>query len=308
MSVTCGEALQQGTAYLRRCHIDSARLDAEVLLTFILETDRTALYRDRDRLLTPDEHQRFVGLIARRGGHEPLAYLTRRREFWSLPLTVRPGVLIPRPETEWVVETALRYARPVIQQRGRCRIIDVGTGSGNIAIAMAASLTDVVVTAVDISGEALSIAQANAHTCHVAERITFLRGDLLSPFNPRRVRFDLLLSNPPYIAADELSSLPNTVRCYEPHLALNGGDDGLAFYRRLIAEGPHYLADAGVAIVEVGYQQAGEVAQLYTQSLQWDVLEVVKDYSGIERVVVAQRRQRGAARHGLHRDRRRSPA
>ena len=295
MSVTCGAALQWGTAYLRRCHSDSARLDAEVLLIHTLGCDRTVLYRDPDRLLTPDEEQRFSRLIARRGRHEPLAYLTGTREFWSLPLSVRPGVLIPRPETEWVVETALRYALAVVQQRGRCRILDVGTGSGNIAIAMAASLTDAVVTAVDISGEALRIAQSNARSCNVAERVTFLRGDLLSLFNPRSRPFDLILSNPPYIAAGELSSLPDTVRCYEPHLALDGGDDGLAFYRRLIAEGPPYLSDAGVAIVEVGYQQAAEVARLYTQSLQWDVLEVVKDYSGIERVVVAQDRHGGNA-------------
>ncbi|HXH10072.1 MAG TPA: peptide chain release factor N(5)-glutamine methyltransferase [Alphaproteobacteria bacterium] len=308
MSVTYGEALQWGTAYLQRCQVDSARLDAEVLLAHCLGCERTALYCHRDQRLRSKVWQRFAELMARRGAHEPLAYLTGVREFWSLPLSVRPGVLIPRPETEWVVETALRYAPSFTQQGRRCRILDIGTGSGNIAIAMAASLADVIVIAIDISREALVVAQSNARACGVVERVTFVQGDLLGPLNPRGTPFDLLLSNPPYIAAGEIASLPKTVRGYEPHLALDGGDDGLSLYRRLIAAGPQYLSEAGVAIVEVGYQQAGEVSQLFTQSQQWDVLEVVKDYSGIERVVVAQRRQQGAARHGLHRDRRGSPA
>jgi release factor glutamine methyltransferase len=308
MSLTCSEALRWGTAYLQRCGIDSARLDAEVLLSYVRGSDRTALYRDGERVLTPGEERRFAQLMARRGAHEPLAYLTGVREFWSLALAVRPGVLIPRPETEWVVETALRHARAFVEESGRCRILDVGTGSGNIAIAVAATLAEAVVTAVDVSWEALTVAQRNARSCNVADRVAFLQADLLSALNPRRARFDLLLSNPPYIAVQELSSLPETVRCYEPRLALDGGDDGLTFYRRLIAEGPRLLSEDGVAIVEVGYRQAGEVARLYTQSQLWDVLEVVKDYSGIERVVVAQRRHKGAARHGLHRDRRRRPA
>jgi release factor glutamine methyltransferase len=221
---------------------------------------------------------------------------------------VRPGVLVPRPDTEWVVETALRYALPVAQQCGRCRILDIGTGSGNIAIAMAASMAAAVVTALDISREALSVAQCNACSSGVAQRVTFLQSDVFGALHPRRARFDLLLSNPPYIAAEELSSLPDTVRRYEPLLALHGGADGLAFYRRFSAEGLQYLAAGGVMIVEVGYQQAAAVVRLYTQAWQWDVLEVVKDYNGIERVVVAQHRQRGAARHGWYRDRRGGPA
>jgi release factor glutamine methyltransferase len=303
MSVTAGAARRWGISYLQGCHIDSARLDAEVLLAHVLGLDRTALYRDGAQVLTPDDHQRFARLIGRRGAHEPVAYLTGMREFWSLPISVRPGVLIPRPDTEWVIETALRYAGPVVQQRGRCRILDIGTGSGNIAIAMATSLVDAVVTAIDIAWGALSVAQHNARSCGVAQRVTLLQSDGFAALHPRRACFDMLLSNPPYIAAGELSSLPDTVRCFEPHLALHGGADGLTFYRRFSAEGPLYLAVGGVMIVEVGYQQAAEVARLYTQSLQWDVLEVVKDYSGIERVVVAQHRQKGAARHGLHRDR-----
>jgi release factor glutamine methyltransferase len=308
MSVTCDEALRWGTAYLQRCRIDSARLDAEVLLAHCLGGERPVLYRDRDRRLPAALWQRFIDLITRRSAHEPLAYLTGVREFWSLPFTVRPGVLIPRPETEWVVETALRYAPPFIQQTGRCHILDVGTGSGNIAIATAASLADATVLAIDISSEALAVAQSNARACGVAERVAFVRGDLLGPLHPWRAHFDLLLSNPPYIAAGEMASLPETVRGYEPPLALDGGEDGLSFYRRLSAEGPQYLSEWGVAIVEVGYQQAGAVSQLFAQAQQWDVVEVVKDYSGIERVVVAQRRPKGAARHGLHRDRRWRPA
>jgi release factor glutamine methyltransferase len=263
-----------------------------------LRWERTALYRERDYQLTPDEDARFRALVRRRGAHEPIAYLTGEREFWSLPLAVQPGVLIPRPDTEWVVEAALRYASQLLRLHSRCHVLDIGTGSGNIAIAVAASLALVEVTASDSSPEALTVAQLNAQSCHVAERIHFVCGDLLTPFHPGRMRVDLLLSNPPYIAAEEWQALPTTVRCYEPRQALDGGSDGLLFYRRVFAEGAAYLTEHGIAIVEVGYGQAGDVAHLVTQSQQWDLLEVVKDYGGIERVVVARRRQGGAARHG----------
>jgi release factor glutamine methyltransferase len=308
MTVTSAEALRWGITYLQACGIEGARLDAEVLLAHCVRWERTALYRVRDYQLTADEHARFHDLVTRRGAHEPVAYLTGEREFWSLPFAVRPGVLIPRPDTEWVVEAALRYAPPFLQSRSRCRILDVGTGSGNIAIAVAASLAEVEVTAIDISPEALAVAQLNAQSCQAAERVHFVCGDLLSPLHPGRSRFDLLLSNPPYIAADEWLALPTTVRCYEPREALDGGSDGMLFYRRLFAEGRPFLSDDGIAIVEVGHGQAGDVSRLAMQSQLWELLEIVKDYGGIERVVVAQRRQGGVARHGLHRNRRWSPA
>ena len=296
MIITSGEALRWGIIYLQQRGIETARLDAEVLWAHCVRRERMALYCDRDYPLTAEEYAHFQQFIARRGTHEPLAYLTEEREFWSLPLAVRPGVLIPRPDTEWVVETALRYARASFRQELRCRVLDIGTGSGNIAIAIAATLAAAEVVAIDISRQALAVAQMNAHTCGVADRVTYIRGDLLGPLNPRQARFDLLLSNPPYIPTDALSTLPHTVRCYEPREALDGGPDGLLFYRRLVAEGPQYLRPDGIAIVEVGYNQAGDVSRLFVQSQQWKLLEVVKDYSSTERVVVAQHRHGGAAR------------
>jgi release factor glutamine methyltransferase len=293
MTVTCAEALHWGGTYLQAGGIESARLDAEVLLMHCLGWERAALYRARDYELTADEEARFHELVRRRSAHEPIAYLIGEREFWSLPLAVRPGVLIPRPDTEWVVEAALRYAPQFLRLRSRCKALDVGTGSGNIAIAVAAGLATVDVTAIDISAEALAVARLNAQSCQVAERVHVVCGDLLSPFHPSRVRFDLLLSNPPYIAAEEWRALPTTVRCYEPREALDGGSDGLLFYRRIFAEGLPVLADDGIAIVEVGHRQAGDVSCLLMQSQQWELLEIIRDYSGIERVVVAQRRQRG---------------
>jgi release factor glutamine methyltransferase len=290
MTVAAAEALSWGETHLQSHSVESARLDAEVLLMHCLRWERAVLYRERDYRLTPGEEARFRDLVRRRGAHEPVAYLTGEREFWSLPLAVRPGVLIPRPDTEWVVETALRYATQFLQRRTRCRILDVGTGSGNIAIAVAASLAAADVTALDISPGALAVAQLNAQSCHVAERILFACGDLFHPLHPHRARFDLLLSNPPYIAADEWRALPPTVRCYEPRQALDGGSDGLVFYRRLFSEGSPYLAENGIAIVEVGHRQAGDVSHLLMQSLEWQLLGIVKDYGGIERVVVAQRR------------------
>ena len=294
MTVTCAEALRWAGTYLQARGIDTARLDAEVLLMHCLRWERTALYCARDYQLTPDEDARFHELVRRRGAHEPIAYLTGEREFWSLPLAVRPGVLIPRPDTEWVVEAALRYAPQFLRLRSRCHVLDIGTGSGNIAIAVATSLALVDVTAIDSSLEALAVAQLNAKSYHVAERVHFVCGDLLNPLHPSCVRFDLLLSNPPYIAAEEWHTLPNTVRCYEPRQALDGGNDGLIFYRRLFAEGSPYLAEHGIAIVEVGHRQAGDVSRLAMQSQQWELIEIIKDYGGIERVVVARHRQRGS--------------
>ena len=291
MTVTSVEALRWGGAYLQACGIESARLDAEVLLMHCLGWERTALYCDRDYQLTPDEDARFYALVRRRGLDEPLAYLTGEREFWSLSLAVRPGVLIPRPDTEWVVEAALRYAPQFLHLHSRCKVLDIGTGSGNIAIAVAASLALVDVTAIDNSLEALAVAQINAQSCHVAERVHCICGDLLNSLHPNRARFDLLLSNPPYIAAEEWYALPTTVRFYEPRQALDGGSDGLVFYRRLFAEGWPYLSENGIAIVEVGHGQAGDVSCLLMQSQQWEVIEIIKDYSSIERVVVARRRQ-----------------
>jgi release factor glutamine methyltransferase len=293
MTVTCSESLRWGKTYLQAHGIETARLDAEVLLMHCLRWERTALYCERDYQLTPDEEARFRDMVRRRGAHEPIAYLTGEREFWSLPLAVRPGVLIPRPDTEWVVEAALRYAPQLLHQHSRCHVLDIGTGSGNIAIAVAASLASVNVTAIDSSLEALAVARFNAQSCHVAERIRFVCGDLFTPLYSGRVRADLLLSNPPYIAAEEWQALPTTVRCYEPRQALDGGSDGLLFYRRLFAEGAPYLAEHSIAIVEVGHRQADEVSRLLMQSQHWELIEIVTDYGGIERVVVARHRREG---------------
>jgi release factor glutamine methyltransferase len=293
MTVTSAAALRWGVTYLQGCGIESARLDTEVLLTHCLGWERTALYRELDYQLTSIEDARFRELVKRRGADEPIAYLTGAREFWSLPFAVRPGVLIPRPDTEWVVEAALRYAPQFLRLHSRCKVLDIGTGSGNIAIAVAASLAEADVTAIDISPEVLALVQLNAQSCQVAERVHCVCGDLLSPLHPSHARFDLLLSNPPYIAAEEWLTLPTTVRCYEPRTALDGGSDGLLFYRRLFSEGSRYLSDDGIAIVEVGHRQAADVSRLLMQSQQWELLEIVKDYGDIERVVVAQRRQGG---------------
>lgn len=301
MSLTRARALAWGVATLRRRRIDTPRLDAEVLLAHSLGCERAALYRDTPAPLPAPVLARFQELVHRRAAHEPLAYLIQSREFWSLPLTVRAGVLIPRPETEFVVEAALHYAKPCIRQAGRCRILDVGTGSGNIAIAVASDLGHVAIVATDLSAEALAIAQANARACGVADRITFLQCNLIGALNPRRARFDLLLSNPPYIATHEHALLPETIRCYEPRMAFDGGDDGLRFYRRLIAEAAQFLHNGSAAIVEVGDRQAGAVCRLFEQSAGWKCVDVIKDYAGVERVVVAQCTQGGAELHGSDR-------
>ena len=273
------KVLKWTTGYLAERGIEGGRLDAELLLADLLQLDRVGLYLNFDRPLDPGELARFRERVGRRARREPLQYILGRAEFWSLPFRVGPAVLVPRPDTEVLVEEALDRA-PVTPQ-----ILDVGTGSGAIAVALAHELPAARVTALDISATALAVAQQNAADNGVAERIRFVEGDLhaLAP-----EAFDLVVANPPYIAEGELAGLMPEVRDFEPRLALAGGADGLDAYRALARQAPRLLTAAGWLLVEVGAGQAEAVRALLAAAGLTNLF-CRDDYAGVPRVVGGQR-------------------
>ena len=272
---TVGDALAAAIARLAAAGVPEPRADAEVLLARALETTRAGLVVAARRPLPGPAARDFVALVARRVTREPLAYITGEREFWSLPLAVDRRVLVPRPETELVVETALRVA-PAAR-----RILDVGTGSGAIAAALARERPAARVWASDLAAEALAVARANL--ARHAPGVTLVRGDLLTAF--RAAAFDLVVANPPYVTDAELDGLAPEVRDHEPRVALAAGPDGLGALRRLVAESPRVVAPGGWLVVEVGVEQAAAVRRLAETTGSCVRIEVVRDHAGIERVV-----------------------
>jgi release factor glutamine methyltransferase len=278
-SWTVLKVLQWTAGYLQEQGIEGARLDAELLLTEVLKLDRVGLYVNYDRPLEAPELAAYRQLVARRARREPVAYILGRSEFWSLPLLVRPDVLIPRPDTEVLVEEALQRAGD------QSRILDVGTGSGAIAIALAHELPNAQVVAIDISDAALAVAQENAHTNGVAERLSFQPGDLQRlPAGP----FELIVANPPYIPLGDLVALQPEVRDFEPQLALAGGMDGLDCYRALAMQSCQCLAAGGWMLLEVGIGQAEAVQQLLITAGLTEIF-CRNDYAGVARVVGGRR-------------------
>ena len=260
--------------------IDAPRLDAELLLAETLGLDRVGLYVNFERPLQGDELAAFRARVKRRAAREPLAYILGHTEFWSLPLKVTPAVLIPRPDTELLVEESL----PRLGDGPR-QVLDIGTGSGALAIALAHERPACTVTAIDVSMAALDVAAENAHANGVAERIRFVPGDLGAlPAGP----FDLVVANPPYIPSGELATLMPEVRDFEPPLALDGGADGLAAYRTIVAQADTVVTVGGWLLVEVGAGQAAAVQALFAAAGLTEVF-VSRDLAGIERVVGGRR-------------------
>lgn len=267
--------LRWTAAFFEEKGIDSGRLDAELLLANTLDLDRVGLYLDFDRPLTKNELAGFRNKVQRRAGREPVQYILGETEFWSLPLQVSPDVLIPRPDTEVLVEEALKRCD------GPVDVIDVGTGSGAIAIAIAHDRPSVKITAIDSSSLALEVARGNAGRLGLTDRISFQQVDLaLLPQGP----YDLVVSNPPYIAAAEWETLMPEVSTFEPRVALYGGEDGLDAYRHLARQSPDILKPGGWLLVEVGAEQSGAVLGLFTSAGLTET-GVRNDYAGIPRVV-----------------------
>lgn len=275
----CDAALRRAVEQLRRAGADSPELDAELLLAHLLGVERASLLTHPERPLSPSEERGFAALLRRRAGHEPLPYITGHREFYGLDLLVNPQVLIPRPETELLVDLALSVAPSI----SPLLAADVGTGSGAIAIALAVHLPRALVYATDISAGALALAEENAARHGVAERIRFLRGDLCHPL-PEPVH--LLVSNPPYLSDADLEEAQPEVARFEPRLALHGGIDGLAIIRRLLALAGDFLLPGGVLLLEIGEAQGTTVCRLAHRSFPTVLPELFQDYAGLDRLLL----------------------
>lgn len=280
--------LGKSTGFLGGKSSATPRLDAELLLAEVLGVERIDLYINFDQPLNPDEVDRYRELIRRRSQGEPVAYILGRAHFRDLTLKVGSAVLVPRPETEHVVEAALALLVERDWSTGPPRVLDLGTGSGAIALAIAAAWPDAAICAVDNSEPALRIAEENAAASALSSSVSFHHSDLFDDLDPVDT-FDLIISNPPYIAADEWESLPVDVREFEPQEALFGGADGLDYYRRIIAEAHQFLKPDGSLILEVGYRQAGDVQRLLEESGGYRQTSVGQDYAGHDRVVIARR-------------------
>lgn len=289
--MTVLELLNWSTDCFKDHHIENPRLNAELLLARSLSLSREQLYIRFNDQLKEKERGAMERLIGRRIAGEPLQYILGRQEFWSIDFKVDPRVLIPRPETELLVEQALLILSE--NPLGRTPyVLEIGTGSGAVAISLAKEVGDLFLVATDISRDALLLAKENAKAGGVLHQVAFVKSDLFEPFPPLggREPFDLILSNPPYITFSQIDELPKEVRDYEPIVALNGGEDGLDFYRRIITQTPYYLRRGGWLLLEVGQGQSRIVSQRIEEGSHFLKPESIPDLSGIERVVKAQRK------------------
>ncbi len=281
---TIGQLISQGEAFLSEKGIHPGRLTAELLLAKVLQCDRSSLYQRIHEEVAEASMGEFYRLLERRVSHYPLQYLTGHQEFWSLDLLVSPGVFIPRPDTEVLVETVIQHntsSNPII--------VDQGTGCGNIAIALAFEIPRCQIYAVDISPTALAVAKTNALKHRVSDRIVFVEGDLFAPLADLGLhhRIDWVVSNPPYITKSQLHSLQPEVKRYEPPLSYRAPGGGLHIYQRIITESESFLREGGHLAVEVGAGQHQKVAALFAQWSRWNVIEIRTDLGGIPRAVIA---------------------
>ena len=278
-----GDALRWAVRLLVARGADTPRLDAELLLAHLLDVDRAQVLIRRDDCLTPTQVERFTELVQRRVRHEPVAYLIGERAFYDVDLRVTPATLIPRPETEHLVEEALTWAK---KQSGRLRVVDVGTGSGAIAIVLARHLPEATVWAVDLSLPALRVAWENVRRYGLSERVWLVQSNLLKPMG---AAFDLILANLPYVSMADMAVLEPNVADYEPHLALEGGTDGTEIMTRLIEQLPARLACPGLALFEIDPRQAGPLQAAAAVLLPDARALLVHDLAGHERVLRIER-------------------
>jgi release factor glutamine methyltransferase len=302
--VDVGELLRTTADWFKKQGLESPRLDAELLLGHVLGLDRLRLYTSFDRPVTPGERDRFRELVRRRGRREPVAYILGRREFFSRDFAVDRRVLIPRPDTETLLQAALDLLGPAREPAGEPGpepgpepppgggplVLDYGTGSGCVAVTLACERPTLRVLALDVSADALAVAKSNVERHGVADRVGFVRGDGLAAL-PERFRAALsgIVANPPYVPEEERARLAPDVRDWEPALALFPGSDALLHYRRLAAEAGAWLSPGGWLAMEVGAGQAAAVADLLHAAPGWTAPRSIPDLARIDRVVVSTR-------------------
>lgn len=278
---TIFEILKTAVKKLESAEIENPRLDSEILLAYVLNCRRLKLYTDSEKILTDEEISRFENLIERRAEKNPVAYLIGTKEFMGFNFVVTPDVLIPRPDTEILTQCAIDF----FQNNGGKNFLDIGTGSGAICISILKFCKNISACAVDISKKSLEVAEFNAGKFGVDDRVNFFCGNLFEPVEGKI--FDAVISNPPYIPTNDLENLQDEVK-REPKTALDGGADGLDFYRKIIHDAPKFLSDGGLLAFEIGINQAEEVKKIFEEN-NFCNIEILKDLAGIERVIFARR-------------------
>ena len=277
---TISSLLNWTVNYFKSKNIQSARLDAEVLLSHVLRQERIYLYVHFDEPMEQNELSKFREYVKKRAQHVPIAYIIGEREFMGLPFKVTKDTLIPRPDTEILVENVLNN----VDKDKEIEMVDIGTGSGAIILSLLVNLPKVQGKTVDISSKAIEVAKENAVNLQVNDRCEFFVGDLFAPLDGSK--FDVIVSNPPYIPKKDIATLEADVKEYEPVSALTDGGDGLSYYRRLLSEGKAYIKENGFIALEIGIYQSNDVKQIAMDN-GWKNIKIIKDYAGIDRVVLA---------------------
>ena len=272
---------QTGIEQLERAGIAEAKLDARLLLEYACDTDHSTLFAHPDREVSDKELEAYRELLARREQREPVAYILGNWDFMGLTFRVNGDVLIPEQDSELLVEEAMRFCEDGM------KVLDLCTGSGCIGLSLLRFTNYTNLVATDISAKALDVARSNAESLGLSDRATFIETDLFPEIPDKDKRYDLILSNPPYIASSVIEGLAPEVRDYEPRLALDGDEDGLAFYRRIVQNAGDYLYSSGYLIMEIGYDQAEAVTGLMEADGRYHDIEVIKDYGGNDRVIRA---------------------
>lgn len=281
--MTVLEVIQRSAEFLQQKGVESPRLQIELMLAQVLRLPRLKLYMNFDRTLKDEEVNRLREMVRRRATREPLQHILGTTSFCGLEMKCAPAALVPRPETELLAERAWAF----LKGAGTANALDFGTGTGCIAIALAANAPEAMVHALDISADALALAKQNAEMNGVAGRVLFFQGDGFSAI-PDGSRFRLIVSNPPYIASDEIPTLQPEVRDFDPRLALEGGNDGLDYYRRIAQQAPQFLEPRGKTMLEFGDGQSEAVKKIFEEQ-NWVVEEIVPDYSSRPRILIARR-------------------
>jgi release factor glutamine methyltransferase len=274
------------TEYLTQKNVDAPRLSAELLLSNLLGLKRIELYTQYNKPVAPEQLEQLRGLVKRAGQHEPVAYLVGKTEFYSIEFEVSPDCLIPRPETELLVQRAIEFLR---RRTGPHLVCDLCTGCGVIAVAVAKNVPDARAIATDISEPALGVAAKNVEKHKLQDRIELRHGDLFEPLVPQLDLFDVIACNPPYVSAAEYEALDQNVKDYEPRLALHAGPDGLDLYRRISEKVDQFLKPDGILLLEIGYQQGAAVRELLDRTGAFAEIRIEKDLQRHDRLVVVTR-------------------
>lgn len=280
---TIGNLLKEGASMLREAASPSFFLDAELILRYITGFSKVDIIKDRDKILDEDVVQRFFALIEERKKGKPIQYITGHQEFMGIDLCVHNNVLIPRPDTEILVEKVLE----LLKDKNKPKIVDVCTGSGAIAVSLAHYIPDAFVYASDVSIDAVECCRQNIAKHGLEDRMKLLQGDLLEPLFEEGLegKLDALVSNPPYISKKDMESLPVSVRCFEPHLALFGGMEGLDFYIRILKGAARLLKKGGILAFEIGYDQGDALKKIIGDQVTFGDIRIEKDLAGLDRVI-----------------------